>query len=103
MAEFVLDIAKQSTGGVQDFERRLNEMEADFSIELVNTIYATVTRMLPDYFKKSAAASEEQSNSHFKGGKMLDDEPEKPLHSTRHNSMKEDRRGGALTEEDKFD
>jgi hypothetical protein len=31
---------------------------------------------------------------------MLDDEPEKPLHSTRHNSMKEDR---AMTEEDKFD
>ncbi len=56
MAEFVLDIAKQSTGGVQEFESKLNEMEADFSIDLVNTIYATVTRMLPDYFKKSPAS-----------------------------------------------
>lgn len=31
----------------------LVENEADFSIELVNNLYATVTRMLPEYFKNT--------------------------------------------------
>jgi hypothetical protein len=33
----------------------LVENEADFSIELVNNLYATVTRMLPEYFKNMKA------------------------------------------------
>ena len=51
LAEFILDLAKKSQN-VKEFEQRLVENEAEFSIELVNSIYATVTRMLPEQFKK---------------------------------------------------
>ena len=51
LAEFILDLAKKSQN-VKEFEQKLVENEAEFSIELVNTIYATVTRMLPEQFKK---------------------------------------------------
>lgn len=51
LAEFILDLAKQCKN-VSEFEKILAKNEADdFSIELVNTIFATVTRMLPDHFK----------------------------------------------------
>ena len=50
LAEFILDIAKKCQN-VGQFEKMLVENEADFSIELVNNLYATVTRMLPEYFK----------------------------------------------------
>jgi hypothetical protein len=50
LAEFILDIAKKCQN-VDLFEKMLVENEADFSIELVNNLYATVTRMLPEYFK----------------------------------------------------
>jgi hypothetical protein len=50
LAEFVLDIAKKSAS-VAEFEKKLNDNEAEFSIELVNSIYAIVTRMLPEHFK----------------------------------------------------
>lgn len=50
LAEFVLHLAKQSPN-VREFERLLVENQAEFSIELINSIYATVTRMLPEYFK----------------------------------------------------
>lgn len=79
LAEFVLDIAKKSTS-VIDFEKQLNDYEAEFSIELVNTIYANVTRMLPEHFKSSQKPAVEQD--HFGKPKMLEDEPEMPLHSS---------------------
>ena len=52
LAEFILDIAKKCQN-VDQFEKMLVENEADFSIELVNNLYATVTRMLPEYFKNT--------------------------------------------------
>ena len=54
LAEFILDLAKKSQN-VDQFEKMLVENEADFSIELVNNLYATVTRMLPEYFKNMKA------------------------------------------------
>lgn len=36
-----------------EFERKLNENEAEFSIELINNIYSIVTKMLPEYFKNN--------------------------------------------------
>ena len=50
LAEFILDIAKKSPT-VDDFQHALEENQAEFSIELINSIYATVTKMLPEYFK----------------------------------------------------
>ena len=51
LAEFVLDVAKKSSN-VNDFEDKLNnEYEAEFSIDLINSIYSIVTKMLPEYFK----------------------------------------------------
>jgi ATP-dependent RNA helicase DHX8/PRP22 len=45
LAEFILDIAKKCSS-VAQFEKELINNEAEFSIDLVNTIYATATRML---------------------------------------------------------
>lgn len=98
LAEFILDIAKKSPT-VSVFEKSLDEMEAGFSIELINNIYSIVTRMLPEYFKKEnerkAAEEERGTDGHFKKTKMLEDEPEKPLYAAR-----TEKKG---TEEDKFD
>ena len=70
LAEFVLDLAKKSAS-VAQFEKLLEEYEAEFSIDLVNSIYATVTRMLPEHFKQKI-----DEPSHFTKTRMLDDEPE---------------------------
>ena len=82
LAEFVLDIAKKCSS-VSEFEKTLAEYDAEFSIELINTIYATVTKMLPEYFKnnkleKRALEDPEESSGHFIKTKMLEDEPEIP-------------------------
>ena len=53
LAEFVLNLAKQAQSATE-FETILAENEADFAIDLTNTLYATVTRMLPEYFKQIA-------------------------------------------------
>ena len=46
----MLDLAKKSSN-VKEFEKLLNDYEAEFSVELTNSIYAIVTRMLPEHFK----------------------------------------------------
>ena len=56
LAEFILDLAKKSQS-VKEFEKILIDNEAEFSIELINNIYATVTRMLPEQFKKGGEIS----------------------------------------------
>lgn len=53
LAEFVLDLAKKSET-VDIFQSSLEENGAEFEIELVNTIYAYVTKMLPDLFKRKS-------------------------------------------------
>lgn len=78
----------------------LIENEAEFSIELINNLYATVTRMLPEYFKnmkdeqiRQEALEDPENNGHFVRRKMLSDEPEIPLHA----------RNDVKTEEGKFE
>ncbi len=78
----------------------LIENEAEFSIELINNLYATVTRMLPEYFKnmkdeqiRQEASEDPENNGHFLRRKMLSDEPEIPLHA----------RNDVKTEEGKFE
>jgi hypothetical protein len=58
---------------VGEFERKLNEFDADFSIELINSIYANVTRMLPEYFKQQAKEPVEskKEGSHFIKGETF--------------------------------
>ncbi len=51
--------------------------------------------MLPEYFKKGPSAVEKE---HFVKTKMLEDEPEKPLHAAGHHTADK-----AQTEEEKFD
>ena len=57
----------------------LEEYEAEFSIELINTIYATVTRMLPEYFQNKPSKEQAEPGSHFVKTKMLEDEPDRPI------------------------
>lgn len=85
LAEFILDIAKKCSS-VAEFEKELISNEAEFSIDLVNTIYATATRMLPEHFKTINVGQKETNNveEHFNKGKMLIDEPEKALHEGGH-------------------
>jgi hypothetical protein len=74
----------------------LEEYEAEFSIELINTIYATVTRMLPEYFQYKSSQQQADPGSHFVKTKMLEDEPNRPITGGKLNDK-------AMTEEDKFD
>jgi len=59
LAEFILDLAKKSNT-VADFEKALQENEAEFPIELTNNIYATITKMLPEYFKRPQKEEEDE-------------------------------------------
>jgi hypothetical protein len=45
LAEFVLDLAKQSKTA-DAFNMQLEENGADFSVDLVNTLFALITRQL---------------------------------------------------------
>jgi ATP-dependent RNA helicase DHX8/PRP22 len=49
LAEFILDLAKGSPN-VDVFDKHLADKEADFPSSLVNSLYATITKMLPDHF-----------------------------------------------------
>ena len=95
LAEFVLDLAKQCRS-VAEFEKLLEEYEAEFSIELINTIYATVTRMLPEYFQNKSSQLQADPGSHFVKTKMIEDEHDRPVTGGKFNDK-------AMTEEDKFD
>lgn len=74
----------------------LEEYEAEFSIELINTIYATVTRMLPEYFQNKSSQLQADPGSHFVKTKMIEDEHDRPVTGGKFNDK-------AMTEEDKFD
>ena len=80
LAEFVLDIAKQCQN-VSAFEQKLVDYEADFPIELINQIYSTITKMLPECFRTAVDNKEKPAfeKDHFGHNKMLADEPERPL------------------------
>ena len=54
LAEFVLALAKQSKT-VMEFEERLGESGAEFSVELISTLYAIITKMLPECFERTFA------------------------------------------------
>ena len=51
LAEFVLDLAKKSST-VMEFEKNLEENGAEFSIELISSMYALITKMLPECFPR---------------------------------------------------
>lgn len=51
LAEFVLDLAKKCKT-VMQFETLLEQNGADFSIELISTIFALITKMLPEFFER---------------------------------------------------
>ena len=51
LAEFVLDLAKKSQT-VMQFEDKLTEAGAEFSIELISNLYAIITKMLPECFDR---------------------------------------------------
>jgi hypothetical protein len=65
LAEFILNLAKRSTS-VMHFEQLLEENEADFSIELISTMYALITKMLPEHFKRKP--------THFRVAEQLPEE-----------------------------
>jgi hypothetical protein len=52
LAEFILDLAKSSTS-VMKFEQKLADSGADFSSELVSTMFALITKMLPECFERT--------------------------------------------------
>ena len=55
LAEYILDLAK-SSHGVKEFIDKLNENGSadELGIDLINSIYALVTRLLPHAFARSA-------------------------------------------------
>ena len=69
LAEFVLDLAKNSKT-VMEFEKQLEANGAEFSIELISSMYALITKMLPECFPRV---------QHFRlstlrtNGEMIDD------------------------------
>jgi len=46
LAEFILNLARKAPT-VRHFEKELERNDADFDIDLVNTIYSVVTRVFP--------------------------------------------------------
>jgi len=50
LAEFVINLAKSSQT-VADFENSLVDNGADFTIDLINNLYAMITRVIPDLRK----------------------------------------------------
>ena len=78
LAEFILSLARKSPT-VAHFERELAANEADFEQDLVNTIYAVVTRVFPvsqaskseALFDQLQAAEEEKQG----GGRGQVDDP----------------------------
>ena len=51
LAEFVLDLAKNSKT-VMEFEKQLETNGAEFSVELISSMYALITKMLPECFPR---------------------------------------------------
>ena len=51
LAEFVLGLAKNSKT-VMEFEKQLAANEAEFSVELIGSMYALITKMLPECFPR---------------------------------------------------
>ena len=51
LAEFILSLAKKSSS-VMQFETKLGESGAEFSVELISTLYAMITKMLPECFER---------------------------------------------------
>jgi ATP-dependent RNA helicase DHX8/PRP22 len=68
LAEFILNLAK-SASTASDFERLLTENGADFTIDLMNSLYAMITRVMPDISRSQLqqveAAKEEMHKPHY--------------------------------------
>ena len=62
LAEFVLNLARSSKS-VDHFLSALEENGADFSIDLVNTLYATITRQLKAQKSVEPAGSQKSTLS----------------------------------------
>eukprot|EP00351_Strombidinopsis_sp_SopsisLIS2011_P001165 CAMPEP_0116888216 /NCGR_PEP_ID=MMETSP0463-20121206/23081_1 /TAXON_ID=181622 /ORGANISM="Strombidinopsis sp, Strain SopsisLIS2011" /LENGTH=87 /DNA_ID=CAMNT_0004552445 /DNA_START=22 /DNA_END=285 /DNA_ORIENTATION=+ len=80
LAEFVLDLAKKSET-VNDFQSKLEENGAEFEIELINSIYAYVTKMLPGLFKRKNDVSSFDDAKYVSAGiqdsfNILDENPD---------------------------
>ena len=60
LAEFVLSLARKSTN-VADFEKMLDSNEADFPIDLINSLYAMITRVIPDIRNQNKAQESDES------------------------------------------
>ena len=59
LAEFVLELAKKSRT-VMDFEDKLKANGADFSGELVSSMFALITKMLPECYQVRAQYLEDE-------------------------------------------
>ena len=62
LAEFILSLAKQSVG-VDEFHALLEENDAaeEFGIDLINSIFALVTKLLPKAFGKETHKKQRQA------------------------------------------
>jgi ATP-dependent RNA helicase DHX8/PRP22 len=59
LAEFILSLARQSQT-VTEFEAHLVENGAEFTIDLINSLYAMITRVVP-HIRKPRAESREKT------------------------------------------
>ena len=73
LSEFVLSLAKESKS-VMQFEQKLDENGAEFSIELISTLYALITKMLPDNFRRKPTNFKMSQFEETKPSKFDDDE-----------------------------
>ena len=60
LAEFILSLAKKSQT-VSEFEAHLADNGAEFSIDLINSLFATITRGVPDIRRSLRDESREKS------------------------------------------
>jgi len=61
LAEFVLSLALK-TSSVMQFEAMLAESGAEFSVELISSMYAIITKMLPENFERKQVVKIEAEN-----------------------------------------
>ena len=59
LAEYILSLAKKSKS-VMEFEEKLKANGADFSAELTSSMYALITKMLPECFQVRAQYLEDE-------------------------------------------
>ena len=73
LAEFILNLAIHSTT-VDEFSRKLDEKQADLNQDLINTIFAVTTRILPR--KNTSQRSQKKGFERLESGEQDDDRSE---------------------------